>query len=283
MVVTIRRRSKPVYEQRLLHYRSYRRRRRHPEACWPLVAASRRVWQWVSDRAEKEALILVGLLGAVVFVWLFVELADEVLEGERLQLDEHILRSFRQPGDLAQPIGPPWLRTAALDLTALGGTTIVALVNVVALGYLGLRKKWNSFWLMAASVCGGAISNLLLKDLFGRARPTVVPHLAEVDSMSFPSGHSMLAAITYLTLGAMLARAAEGSREKVYIITLSIVMTLIIGLTRVYLGVHYPSDVLAGWCAGIAWAIVCLLGAKLLERFGVVKKRPVLSHGPTER
>jgi undecaprenyl-diphosphatase len=135
----------------------------------------------------------VGLLGAVVFVWLFAELADEVLEGQRQQLDEYILRSLRQPEDLAQPIGPPWLRTAALDLTALGGTTIVALVNVVAIGYLGLRKKWGSFWLMAASICGGAMGNLLLKDLFGRARPSVVPHLAEVDSMSFPSGHSMLA------------------------------------------------------------------------------------------
>jgi undecaprenyl-diphosphatase len=208
---------------------------------------------------------------------MFVELWDEVHEGERQQLDEQILRGLRQPDDPSEPIGPRWLRTAALDLTALGGVTVVALVNVVALGYLALRAKWNSFWLMLASVCGGGIGNALLKEFFGRARPTIVPHLAEVDSMSFPSGHSMLSAITYLTIGAMLARAADGYREKIYIISLSVAATLIIGLTRVYLGVHYPSDVLAGWCAGIAWAILCLLGAKLLERFGVVRKKPVLS------
>jgi undecaprenyl-diphosphatase len=265
------------YEQRLLYCRGYRGGRSHSQADWPLVAAGRRLWRWVADRVEKEAAILAGILGAVVFVWLFVELGDEVLEGERHYLDEQILRACRQLEDPSVPIGPRWLRTAALDLTAMGGVTVLALLNIVALGYLGLRGKWNSFWLMLASVCGGGIGNALLKDLFGRARPTVVPHLAEVNSMSFPSGHSMLAAITYLTIGAMLARAADGYREKVYILSLSIAMTLIIGLTRVYLGVHYPSDVLAGWCAGIAWAILCLLGAKLLERFGVVRKKPVLS------
>jgi undecaprenyl-diphosphatase len=241
-----------------------------------LVEAARQLWRRIATHAERESLILTAILGALLFAWLFAELADEVLEGERQHLDEQILLSLRQSGDPSKPIGPPWLQTAALDLTALGGTTVVALVNVVALGYLGLRAKWNSFWLMAVSICGGALGNLLMKDLFGRARPSIVPHLAEVSSMSFPSGHSMLAAITYLTIGGMLARAADGVPQKVYILVLSLTITLVIGLTRIYLGVHYPSDVLAGWCAGIAWAIVCLLAAKLLERLGVVSKKPVL-------
>ncbi|HET6408913.1 MAG TPA: phosphatase PAP2 family protein [Chthoniobacteraceae bacterium] len=222
--------------------------------------------------------MLAGILVAVVFAWLFAEVADEVLEGERQHWDEMVLLSLRQANDRLTPIGPSWMMDSAKDLTALGGVTIITFVNVAAFGYLALRGKWNSFWLMVLSVIGGAIGTTVLKDLFGRTRPSVVPHLVEVNSASFPSGHSMLAAVTYLTIGAMLARAADGTHQKVYIITLAILVTLIIGLTRIYLGVHYPSDVLGGWCAGISWALLCLLIAKFLERAGVVRERSLI-HG----
>jgi len=204
-------------------------------------------------------------------VWLFVEVADEVIEGESQRYDEAILRAMRHPNDLAQPIGPAWMKQTAVDFTALGSTAIIAMVCVLTVGFLALRRKWHSVLLVLGSIAGGALVSTILKHFFERPRPSLVPHLAEVSSASFPSGHSMLSAITYITLGTLLARTTSDRKIKIYFLAIAVFLAGVIGLTRVYLGVHYPTDVLAGWCAGISWALLCSLVARWLQRRGAVE------------
>jgi undecaprenyl-diphosphatase len=204
-------------------------------------------------------------------VWVFAETADEVLEGESQRFDEWTLRAMRSP-DSAEPLGPSWLVNVARDLTALGSGAVITLVSLGAAGFLALRRKWSALALVVASIAGGAIMSTLLKRAFDRARPELSLHLTEVTSLSFPSGHSMLAAVTYFTLGALLARTTADRGIKAYFLTSAALLALIVGATRIYLGVHFPSDVLAGWCAGIAWALLCSLIARWLQRKGAVEK-----------
>lgn len=218
-----------------------------------------------------ESAVLVALLLIAGGIWAFVEVADEVIEGESLAFDEALLRAFRRPDDLSKPIGPAWVLRIAEDLTALGGVAVITLVTVISTGYLALRKKWGAAALIVLSIGGGAIVSTLLKNWFDRPRPTAVAHLIEVHSLSFPSGHSMLSAVTYLTLGSLLARTTADWRIKAYILALAVLLAGVIGTTRVFLGVHYPTDVLAGWCAGISWALLCSLVARWLQRHGAVE------------
>jgi len=200
-----------------------------------------------------------------------VETADEVLEGESQRFDEWTLRAMRSP-DGAEPLGPRWLVNVARDLTALGSGAVITLVSLGVAGFLALRRKWSALALVVASIAGGAIMSTLLKRAFDRTRPDLSLHLTEVTSLSFPSGHSMLAAVTYFTLGALLARTTADSGIKAYFLTSAALLALIVGATRIYLGVHFPSDVLAGWCAGITWALLCSLIARWLQRKGAVEK-----------
>ena len=170
------------------------------------------------------------------------------------------------------PIGPSWLMEAAQDITALGGRTMLLAVTLFAIGYLALEGKHGAMWLVTIAAGGGGLLSTILKHLFGRDRPDVVPHLVAVTSQSFPSGHSMLAAILYLTLGALLARFAARRRTRVYMLTVALFVTFVVGSSRVYLGVHYPTDVLAGWCAGLVWALMCWLVARYLQARGAVEK-----------
>ncbi|HYJ04823.1 MAG TPA: phosphatase PAP2 family protein [Chthoniobacterales bacterium] len=200
-----------------------------------------------------------------------METADEVLEGESQRFDEWTLRAMRSP-DGAEPLGPRWLVNVARDLTALGSGAVITLVSLGVAGFLALRRKWSALALVVASIAGGAIMSTLLKRAFDRTRPDLSLHLTEVTSLSFPSGHSMLAAVTYFTLGALLARTTADSGIKAYFLTSAALLALIVGATRIYLGVHFPSDVLAGWCAGITWALLCSLIARWLQRKGAVEK-----------
>lgn len=182
--------------------------------------------------------------------------------------EAEILQSFRSARDPQETIGPVWLRVTAIDLTALGGTPVITLLTVLVCAYFLLRWRWRRAFFVAGAISLGAIFNSLLKALYDRARPDVVPHLTEVASASFPSGHSMMASITYLTLGALLARSTDSRRERVYFYSVSAALTLLIGFTRVFLGVHYPSDVVAGWAGGFAWAVLCSVMALRLEDMG---------------
>jgi undecaprenyl-diphosphatase len=216
--------------------------------------------------------VLGGLaaLGAAVAVFIkAVALSRSAGFGE---IEESILQAFRQAEDPTQVIGPDWLHGAAIDFTALGGTPVVTLIAMLVVGYCLLRRNWRNGLFVAVAIGLGAVFNSILKALYARARPDVVPHLTEVTSASFPSGHSMMASITYLTLGALLARASESHRERAYFIIVAVLLTVLVGFTRVFLGVHYPSDVLAGWSAGIAWALACSAVALWLQHRGELGK-----------
>jgi undecaprenyl-diphosphatase len=216
------------------------------------------LWPQLKEQLRTQQLwpIMAVLLIAGA-LWLFVEIADEVREGESLAFDRTILLALRESGDLANPKGPLWLQHAARDITSLGGGTVLAIITAAALGFLLLTRRIAPAILIAASVCGGAVLSMLLKSAFDRARPQIVPHLVDVYSASFPSGHAMLAITTYLTLGTLLAEVQSRRRVKLYLLSWAVLLSLAIGVSRVYLGVHWPTDVLAGWCVGSAWALLC--------------------------
>ena len=209
-------------------------------------------------------LLLAGMLLAGA-LWAFVELADEVREADEIPLDDESLLALRQPDAPGQPRGPAWVAEAMRDLTALGSVAVLAAVTVVVLGFLLLAKRRATAAYVVVAVAGGATLAWALKNAFARERPEVVPALADVWTPAFPSGHAMLSAVVYLTLGAMLVRLVGRKRLKVYVIAIPILATITVGMTRVYLGVHYPSDVLAGWAAGFAWALLCAVVAAILD------------------
>lgn len=216
--------------------------------------------------------MFVAVLGVLLALFGFFRIAEGLGEGELANLDEWLLRLLRVPGHPHIPIGPAWLLEAAQDITALGGRTMLLTVTLFAIGYLALEGKHGAMWLVAIAAGGGGLLSTVLKQLFGRDRPDVIPHLVAVTSPSFPSGHAMLGAILYLTLGALLARFVARRRTRAYILTVALFATFVIGSSRVYLGVHYPSDVLAGWCAGLVWALICWLAARYLQKRGAVEK-----------
>jgi undecaprenyl-diphosphatase len=211
-----------------------------------------------------EKTVLIALACVVAGVWGFALLADEVLEGGTQAFDRKVLLAFRN-GDTHAPLGPQSVQEAARDVTALGGVVVLTLVTAIAAGFLALDGKKHMALFVCASVLGGLAAGTVLKDVFQRPRPDLVPYSAYASGASFPSGHSMMSAVTYLTLGALLARSQERKRLKAYFLLIAIFLTLAVGVTRVYLGVHWPTDVLAGWTAGAVWALLCWLAAHWLQ------------------
>ncbi len=234
----------------------------------PLFAYGQRLW--LRFRLN-EAGPLLSLLALSLFAWGFVKLASEVIEGDTTTLDRTILLALRDAGNPADPIGPSWLEEAARDITALGGHVVLTIVTLATLAYLLMTRKGHAALLVAAAVGGGMLLSTALKMGFERPRPDLVPHAARVYTASFPSGHAMLSAVTYLTLGALLARVQPSRRLKAFLLGLAVILTILVGASRVYLGVHWPSDVLAGWCVGAAWASLCWFIALQLQRRGQVE------------
>lgn len=225
-------------------------------------------WRHYTEMHEFRILLVLGII--LVGIWGFIELAEMVSEGETHTFDTALLLALRSPVDPGQPLGPPWMGEIMRDITALGGTAVLSLLSLGVIGYLALLRRYDLALLVIVAVGGAMLLNLLLKLGFDRPRPDLVPHLTEVYQSSFPSGHSMAAAATYLTLGAMMARVQPRRRLKIYFLALAIGVMLLIGFSRVYLGVHWPSDVLAGWAAGAVWALLCWLAAWWLSR----RRRP---------
>ena len=233
--------------------------RRLPARWWTLSWLGRR-------RLERRELtwLVVGL-GACVLLFVFVRLAGEVTEGDTQALDNRILQALRDPNDPSRPIGPAWLESSLLDLTAIGGPTVLFLMVLAVVGFLLLQTRYRTALFVALTTISGELINTTLKHAFNRPRPSVVPHLRDVFSSSFPSGHAMESAIVYLTLGAMLMRVAERRRTKLYCLGIAVLLTILVGVSRVYLGVHYPTDVLGGWIIGFVWASICWLAAQRFE------------------
>jgi undecaprenyl-diphosphatase len=236
------------------------------------VRAADVLWHGSIGRwAQREFAVLATLALAAAAIWSFSELADEVLEGETHGFDERILLALRSATDRSDPLGPGWLEELMRDITGLGGIGILSFITLAVAGFLALDRKSHAALFVVVAVGGGMLLSTGLKIGFDRPRPDLVPHGAIVYTASFPSGHSMLAAVTYLTLGALLARVQARLVLKLYLLGLAILLTVSVGASRVYLGVHWPTDVLAGWAIGAAWALLCWAAALWLQRRGQVE------------
>lgn len=226
----------------------------------------------ISRITSLEFGMLIILLLVTTEIWVFIELADEVIEGETRRIDEWIILAMRNSANISDPLGPAWFEEVMRDFTALGGIAVLTALSVAVIGFLLLQNKKKMALFMAVSISGGLLLSFILKKGFDRPRPDLVPHESYIMTASFPSGHSLLSAVVFLTLGGLLARYIEQKRIKIYILTLSILATLLVGCSRVYLGVHWPSDILAGWVAGSSWALICWFTALFLQRRGGIEE-----------
>ncbi len=217
-----------------------------------LVSVSR---DSVLERIDLRILVMFLLIAGLFFA--FARIASEVVEGDMRAFDHYIMLALRSHADPSIPIGPRWFNTAMLDITAVGGVAVISAVTVVVAGYLVVARKTALTLFVILAVSGGAILSTLLKSTFNRPRPDLVGRLVDVNSASFPSGHAMNSAVIYLTLGVLLANTRTEPAVRVYFLLVAICLTLTIGFSRVYLGVHWPNDVLAGWAIGASWALLC--------------------------
>jgi undecaprenyl-diphosphatase len=194
----------------------------------------------------------------------FVGIADDLTDAEGHGFDGRVL-AWMQP--LAgQPRGPWWLHEAAADLTSLGGISVLALFAVTAIGILLILRKRLSAVLLVTGLAGGVVLSEGLKALFERQRPPAAYQAVDTLNASFPSGHALLATVFYLTVAVLMTRAFPRRRLKVYVLGIGILFALVVGMTRVYLGAHWATDVLAGWCVGAAWALALWLVSYAVER-----------------
>lgn len=229
------------------------------------------------SRVDME--ILGGLVVFFLLAWGFVEIADEVRQKATLSVDERILLWLREGNDLSDPLGPGWLEEMMRDFTSLGGVAVVGLIVVSSLGYLLLQHRPRSALFLLVAVVGGVVLGDVLKALYDRPRPEVVPHLVEVLSESFPSGHTTMAAVVYPTLGAMLTRVVSRTRTRIYLLVASAGVACLVGFSRMYLGVHYPTDVMAGLALGFGWALLCWLTVRYLQKRRRVEPEPAMVEG----
>ena len=214
---------------------------------------------------------MTSLLLIAVLLFVFGLIAQKVAGAKPSRFDSRFLLAFRSRTKPSAPIGPAWLQEAARDITSLGSVIVLVMATFAVAGYLFLSGKSGVAWLMLTAVLGGLALNNLLKFAFARPRPDLVPHSTRVFTTSFPSGHATLSAITYLTIGALLAQTFPAFPVNIYFMALGTFLTALIGVSRVYLGVHYPTDIIGGWCVGAAWAIACWVLMAWLQQGGQIE------------
>ncbi len=210
-----------------------------------------------------ELRILLALFIIVAGSWLFIQLAGNVNKGTSDNFDRMIIELIEKGNTI---VNQQMLSMAMEDVTALGSGTVIFLLTIALAGYYFFHKDYIAFWLIVIAVAGGTLLSFALKEIFARERPSQIISLISVDSYSFPSGHSMMSAVIYLSLAALIARIQPTRRIKIYVLSLAVILTLLIGISRIYLGVHYPTDVLAGWSIGLVWALICWIAAEFVTR-----------------
>jgi undecaprenyl-diphosphatase len=201
----------------------------------------------------------------------FFALALLVHTGQTAGFDRHFLLSLRT-GDNHDPIGPWWIEWLFHALTRLGNWYVVLGVAGAVIAWLIYQAKQATAFLVAVTTGGQSLVNEILKWIFDRARPDLVAHGVETSSTSFPSGHAMAAAAVYLTLAALLVRTQKSRAAKIAIISAAVLIAVLIGISRIYLGVHWPTDVIGGWLAGAAWALICWEIARKLQKRGKIER-----------
>lgn len=225
----------------------------------------------LARRIETRALLI--WLGGAVAVWGFFSVASEVTEGDTAAMDQRLLLMLRRPGTLSDPIGPRWLEESMRDVTALGGFTFLTLATIVAVLLFSFHGKRRQAWILAGAVLAAQVSSEVLKTFYDRPRPSLVPHGSYVYTQSFPSGHSTLSATVFLTLATLIASVETRASTKVLIYVLAVLTTIAVGFSRVYLGVHWPSDVLAGWSLGATWAFGAWIVLEWMRRRDVSREQ----------
>ena len=200
---------------------------------------------------------LLAGLGAALLAWAFVQLSSEMVEGDTRAFDMLLLQAAQ-----SLRARQPWVADVMRDLSGLGSTAVLTLFTVVTVGYLALVSARTTALLVATAVITGSVGVSWLKSGFGRLRPAVDFADLVAPGLSFPSGHAGVSAIVFLTLGALLASTSTRAVEQMYILAMASLMTLLVGVSRIALGVHWATDVLAGWAFGAAWALVWLLLAQ---------------------
>jgi undecaprenyl-diphosphatase len=215
-----------------------------------------------------------AIAAIVALVVGFIVLATRVFTSATESVDLALLQAFRSGQDLSDPLGPAWLERAVVNLSALGSVAVTVLFVAVAALYLVLDHRPRQAILLVAVTSAASIGITVLKMLFGRERPTVVDHIEVVGGLSFPSGHSVIAAVLYPTLGMLIASNLRDRALKVFVFVIAALLALLVGFSRVYLGVHYPSDVLGGWLLGLAFAIAAGMVIARLKEHNVVERPP---------
>ncbi|MCU7500657.1 MAG: phosphatase PAP2 family protein [Ignavibacteria bacterium] len=214
--------------------------------------------------ASSEIKIIFSILLMTLGILAFLVITGIVVSGNTRHIDEMVIQALRDPDNYSKPKGPYALIGIMRDITSLGGATFVTLITVIVAIYLILEKKRRSLMLVLLATLGGGLLESILKTLIARQRPGALFQLMPEYSHSFPSGHSMMSAVVYLSLAVLLARIQKRRIIRIYVVIVALFLTFIIGISRIYLGVHYPTDVLAGWALGLAWAsFVWLLSWKL--------------------
>lgn len=229
----------------------------------PPISIATRLLTLARTEISALAALMIAAFGALTFA----DLAEDMREPDAQQFDQHVLQLMRPYAeDPSRPWGPWWLKEAASDITSLGGISVLGLFALIVVVFLVIQRKYLSALLLPLALGGGVLLSEGLKSVFERERPPAAYQAVETLNASFPSGHALLSAVFYLSLGVMLTRAFPQRRFKIYVLGVAILITLLIGATRIYLGAHWASDVFAGWSVGAAWAMVLWLVAYALER-----------------
>lgn len=226
-----------------------------------IAKALYRTVRWADTFIGAVGMFLVGGFAvSIVGTLVFAELAEHVTSGSTQGFDESALvwlAAHRSP--LADSV--------MLELTALGTASVVLMVASVAAIFLALNRHKYSALLLGAATAGGLALNMVLKIGFHRPRPEVVVWGTQVFSSSFPSGHAMSAAIVYSTVAYLAARLQKNIWSKILTMLAATILVVLICISRLYLGVHYPSDVAAGVFIGLAWAGFCMATLEAIQRF----------------
>ncbi|HEV2364890.1 MAG TPA: phosphatase PAP2 family protein [Caulobacteraceae bacterium] len=215
--------------------------------------------------ARKELVLVIALFVAAAGIVAFLSLWDAVEDGHTARFDLGLILALRQAADPSQPIGPAWLKTAIIDFTALGSITVLAAVVLIVAGLFVAIRRWREALVLLVAPASGLVLVNLVKDRLARPRPPLILHVIPVTQASFPSGHAALSATVYLTLATLVAHFAERRRVRLYALSVGVILAVLVGASRIYLGVHWPTDVLAGWAMGAAWATLWWMLAWVLE------------------
>lgn len=206
------------------------------------------------------------LLAAVVAlgaaVWGFLFLTDAVGEGATAAFDRALILMLRQSVDPNLLRGPAWLHETARDITALGGFTVLALVTIAAFAVMIVYRRRRQAIVFGVTAVAAQLLAEVIKHIVGRPRPVFVAHYDLIASASFPSGHAMMAPAIYFTLAAIVAAGELRPAARVLLMMGSAALVTAIGVSRVYLGVHWPTDVIAGWTLGSAVALIAWIALR---------------------